>query len=143
MPTGYEADAKCEYFFERDACMAVAGRLDQESKAGQVGEPIPEAERAYFERFYRAIEAERRAVHAEYRKLWEQTATERADDDRALIHLEPAGRDPLDGGRWRLSAHRPGDAVSKIREGDRVLASDGHPTRGTAEIGRASCRERV
>jgi DNA replication ATP-dependent helicase Dna2 len=134
VPTGYEADARCEYCFERDACMAVAGRLDQESKAGEVGEPIPAEERAYFERFYRAIEAERRAVHAEYRKLWEQTATERADDDRALIHLEPAGRDPLDGGRWRLSARRPGDAVSKIREGDRVLASDGHPTRGTAEL---------
>jgi DNA replication ATP-dependent helicase Dna2 len=134
VPTGYEADARCEYCFERDACMAVAGRLDQESKAGEVGEPIPAEERAYFERFYRAIEAERRAVHAEYRKLWEQTATERADDDRALIDLEPAGRDPLDGGRWRLSARRPGDAVSKIREGDRVLASDGHPTRGTAEL---------
>ncbi|PSQ40213.1 AAA family ATPase [Halobacteriales archaeon QS_9_68_42] len=134
VPTGYEADAKCEYCFERDACMAVAGRLDQESKAGQVGEPIPEAERAYFERFYRAIEAERRAVHAEYRKLWEQTAEERADDDRALIGLEPGGQKSLDGGRWRLSARRPGDAVSKIREGDRVLASDGHPTRGTAEL---------
>ena len=134
VPTGYEADARCEYCFERDACMAVAGRLDQESKAGEVGEPIPAEERAYFERFYRAIEAERQAVHAEYRKLWEQTAEERADDDRALIGLEPAGRDPLDGGRWRLSARRPGDAVSKIREGDRVLASDGHPTRGTAEL---------
>jgi len=134
VPTGYEADARCEYCFERDACMAVAGRLDQESKAGEVGEPIPAEERAYFERFYRAIEAERRAVHAEYRKLWEQTATERADDDRALIGLEPAGREPLDGGRWRLSARRPGDAVSKIREGDRVLASDGHPTRRTAEL---------
>ena len=134
VPTGYEADARCEYCFERDTCMAVAGRLDQESKAGEVGEPIPAEERAYFERFYRAIEAERRAIHAEYRKLWEQTAEERADDDRALIGLEPAGRDPLDGGRWRLSARRPGDAVSKIREGDRVLASDGHPTRGTAEL---------
>ncbi|PSQ44611.1 AAA family ATPase [Halobacteriales archaeon SW_5_68_122] len=134
VPTGYEADAKCEYCFERDACMAVAGRLDQESKAGQVGEPIPEAERAYFERFYQATEAERRAVHAEYRKLWEQSAEERADDDRALIGLEPGGQKSLDGGRWRLSARRPGDAVSKIREGDRVLANDGHPTRGTAEL---------
>ena len=115
--------------------MAVAGRLEQESKAGAIpGIAVAEAEQAYFDRFYQAIEAERREVHREYRKLWEQTAEERADDDRALIRLEPAGRDPLDGGRWRLSARRSGDAVSKIREGDRVLASDGHPTRGTAEL---------
>ncbi|WP_254837617.1 AAA domain-containing protein [Natronomonas marina] len=134
VPTGYEADAKCEYCFEQDTCMVVAGRLDQESKAGQIGEPLPDEERAYFERFYRAIEAERREVHAEYRKLWEQSAAERADDDRALIDLEPLGREGVSGGRWRLSARRTSDAVSKIREGDRVLASDGHPTRGTAEL---------
>ena len=134
VPTGYEADARCEYCFEQDTCMVVAGRLDQESKAGQIGEPLPGAERAYFERFYRAIEEERREVHAEYRKLWEQTAEERADDDRALVDLEPVGREPGSGGRWRLRARRTSDAVSKIREGDRVLASDGHPTRGTAEL---------
>jgi len=134
VPTGYEADARCEYCFEQDTCMVVAGRLDQESKAGQIGEPLPGAERAYFERFYRAIEEERREVHAEYRKLWEQTAEERADDDRALVDLEPVGREPVSGGRWRLRARRTSDAVSKIREGDRVLASDGHPTRGTAEL---------
>ena len=134
VPTGFEANAKCEYCFERDTCMAVAGRLDQESKAGTIGEPLPEPERAYFRRFYRAIEEERRAVHAEYRKLWEQTATERAEDDRALINLEPIGREPVSGGRWELRARKPDDAVSKIREGDRVLASDGHPTRGTAEL---------
>ncbi|PSP78279.1 AAA family ATPase [Halobacteriales archaeon QS_4_69_225] len=134
VPTGYEADAKCEYCFERDTCMVVAGRLDQESKAGRVGEPVPDAEQAYFERLYRAIEEERREVHAEYRKLWEQTAAERVDDDRALVDLEPLGRESLDGGRWRLRARRTGDAVSKIREDDRVLASDGHPTRGTAEL---------
>ena len=134
VPTGYEADAICEYCFERDTCMAVAGRLGQASKAGTVGEPLTDEERAYFERLYRAIEAERRAVHDEYRKLWEQSAAERAAEDRALLNLEPIGREAVDGGRWRLTARRPGEAVSKIREGDRVLASDGHPTRGTAEL---------
>jgi len=134
VPTGYEADAKCEYCFEQDTCMVVAGRLDQESKAGQIGQPLPEEERTYFERFYRAIEEERREVHREYRKLWEQSAEERADDDRALLDLEPLGREPVSGGRWRLRARRTSEAVSKIREGDRVLASDGHPTRGTAEL---------
>ncbi|CAI49563.1 ATP-dependent DNA helicase Dna2 [Natronomonas pharaonis DSM 2160] len=134
VPTGFEADANCDYCFEQDTCMVVSGRLDQESKAGQLGEPLPEPERAYFERLYRAIEEERREVHAEYRKLWEQSAAERADDDRALVDLDPLGREPLDGGRWALSARRTSDAVSKIREGDRVLASDGHPTQGTAEL---------
>jgi DNA replication ATP-dependent helicase Dna2 len=134
VPTGFEAEAKCEYCFERDTCMAVAGRLDQESKAGQLGEPLPTEERDYFDRFYTAIEEERRTVHAEYRKLWEQSATERADDDRALIDLEPIERTPIEGGRWELRARRTTEAVSKLRVGDRVLASDGHPTRGTAEL---------
>ncbi|WP_417935944.1 AAA domain-containing protein [Haloarcula saliterrae] len=135
VPTGYEANAKCEYCFEQDTCMAVSGRLDQESKAGQVGVAIPDEERAYFERFYRAIEAERRAVHREYAKLWEQTPEERADDDRALVNLEPTGRTELDGGRWELRANGTG-AVSKIREGDFVMASDGDPVNGDAELGR-------
>ena len=135
VPTGYEANAKCEYCFEQDTCMAVSGRLDQESKAGQVGVAIPEAERDYFERFYDAIEAERRAVHREYAKLWEQSAEERADDDRALIDLEPTGQTELDGGRWELRAKGTG-AVSKIREGGFVMASDGDPVRGDAELGR-------
>ncbi len=134
VPTGYEADATCEYCFEQDTCMVVSGRLDQESKAGQIGTAVPDAERDYFGEFYEAIEAERREVHAEYRKLWEQTARERADDDRALINLEPSGVEPRPGGRWELRAETPTDAVSKIRVGDRVLASDGHPTRGTAEL---------
>ncbi|MFB6308839.1 MAG: AAA domain-containing protein, partial [Haloarculaceae archaeon] len=135
VPTGYEADAKCEYCFEQDTCMAVSGRLAQESKAGQVGSPIPEEEREYFERFYRAIERERRAVHREYAKLWEQSDAERADDDRALVDLEPTGRRELPGGRWELRARGTG-AVSKIREGDVVLASDGDPIDGTAELAR-------
>ncbi|PSQ02832.1 AAA family ATPase [Halobacteriales archaeon QS_5_70_17] len=135
VPTGYEADATCEYCFEQDTCMVVSGRLDQESKAGRIGRPVPEGEREYFDRFYRAIEEERREVHREYVKLWEQTPEERADDDRALIDLEPVGRRRREGGRWELRARGTG-AVSKIREGDVVLASDGHPTRGTAELAR-------
>ena len=134
VPTGFEAGANCEYCFERDTCMVVAGRLGQESKAGQMGRPLPEEERAYFERFYRAIEEERREVHAQYRKLWEQSPRERADDDRALVDLEPVDRTLISGGRWELRARRTTDAVSKLREGDRALASDGHPTQGMAEL---------
>jgi len=135
-PTGFEADAKCEYCFEQDTCMVVSGRLDQESKAGQLGTPIPGGERAYFRELYDAVEAERREVHDEYRKLWEQTPAERADDDRAVVDLEPAGREELPDGRWQLTATRPTAAASKIRQGDRVLASDGDPVKGTAEMAR-------
>ena len=135
VPTGYEADAKCEYCFEQDTCMAVSGRLDQESKAGQVGNPVPAEEQTYFESFYRAIERERKAVHREYAKLWEQSPAERAEDDRALVGLEPAGTEQLADGRWELRASGTG-AVSKIRAGDLVLASDGDPIQGTAELAR-------
>ena len=136
VPTGYEADARCDWCFEQDTCMVVSGRLDQESKAGQVGTPIAEEERGYFEAFYRAIEDERRAVHAEYRKLWEQSADERADDDRALIDLAPIDRQQLSDGDWELRARVPDGAVSKLREGDVALASDGDPIAGDAELGR-------
>jgi DNA replication ATP-dependent helicase Dna2 len=136
VPTGYEADATCEYCFEQDTCMVVSGRLDQESKAGQVGTAIPEDERAYFEEFYHAIEDERRAVHTEYRKLWEQTPGERAEDDRALIDLDPLDRRQLPDGDWELSARVPDGAVSKLREGDVALASSGDPIGGDAELGR-------
>jgi DNA replication ATP-dependent helicase Dna2 len=136
VPTGKEADARCEYCFEQDTCMVVSGRLDQESKAGRVGSALPEAERTYFERQYRAVEAERRAVHREYRKLWEQSPRERADDDRALLDLDPLDRERLDDGRWRLRARKPADAVSKLRAGDVALASDGDPVSGHAELGR-------
>ncbi|NHX38248.1 MULTISPECIES: AAA domain-containing protein [Haloarcula] len=135
VPTGYEANAKCEYCFEQDTCMAVSGRLDQESKAGTVGRAVPDEELDYFERFYTAVEAERRSVHREYAKLWEQTPEERADNDRALIGLKPTGRRELDGGRWELRATGTG-AVSKIREGNLVLASDGDPVTGNAELAR-------
>ncbi|RBI64063.1 AAA family ATPase [halophilic archaeon] len=136
VPTGYEADATCAHCFEQDTCMVVSGRLDQPSKAGQVGTAIPDEERAYFEAQYRAIEAERREVHREYAKLWEQTAEERADADKALIDLDPAGQEEIEDERWRLRARRTDDAVSKIREGDVVLASDGHPVHGHAELAR-------
>jgi DNA replication ATP-dependent helicase Dna2 len=134
VPTGFEADAKCEYCFEQDTCMVVSGRLDQESKAGQIGTPLPEDERDYFDRLYRAIEEERRETHAEYRKLWEQSAAERAADDRALIDLEPLGRREIAGQRWELRARKPDGAVSKLREGDVCLASDGDPVGGHAEL---------
>ena len=136
VPTGYEADATCQYCFEQDTCMVVSGRLDQESKAGQVGTPVPEAERDYFDRFYVALEEERRETHAEYRKLWEQTPEERAADDRALIDLEPVSQTEIAENRWRLRARKPDDAVSKLREGDVALASDGDPVTGHGELGR-------
>ncbi|EMA64794.1 AAA domain-containing protein [Halorubrum kocurii] len=136
VPTGYEADAKCQYCFEQDTCMVVSGRLDQESKAGSVGTPVPDEERDYFDRFYVALEEERRETHAEYRKLWEQTPEERAADDRALIDLEPVSQTEIDDARWELRARKPGDAVSKLREGDVALASDGDPVTGHGELGR-------
>ncbi|PSP59896.1 AAA family ATPase, partial [Halobacteriales archaeon QH_7_66_37] len=45
------------------------------------------------------------------------------------------GRRELDGGRWELRATGTG-AVSKIRVGDLVLASDGDPVGGSAELAR-------
>lgn len=135
VPTGYESNAVCEYCFEQDTCMAVSGRLDQESKAGTVGAALPAAEREYFDRFYRAIETERREIHREYVKLWTQSAAERAADDRALIDLRPQGQNQRADGTWELAAAGE-SAVSKIREGDVVLASDGHPTQGDAELAR-------
>jgi DNA replication ATP-dependent helicase Dna2 len=134
VPTGYEGDATCNYCFEQDTCLVVSGRLDQRSKAGAVGDPLPEPDRAYFEDLYAAIETERRAIHREYAKLWEQTPADRAAADRALVDLEPGEREQLPSGRWRLRAQRPAGAVSKIREGDRVLASDGDPIDGHSEL---------
>ncbi|MFB6299852.1 MAG: AAA domain-containing protein [Halobacteriales archaeon] len=135
VPTGREADAVCEYCFEQDACMVVAGKLDQASKAGQIGAPIPTSHREYFGRFYDLIEAERRVIHRAYTDLWRQSGEERAAADTALIDLEPRGRRRLGDGRWELRAAGQG-AVSKIRTGDVVLASDGHPVDGHAELAR-------
>ncbi|MFB6094046.1 MAG: AAA domain-containing protein [Halanaeroarchaeum sp.] len=136
VPTGYEADATCAYCFEQDTCKVVSGRLDQESKAGAVGSALPEDELEYFEELYAAIETERREIHAEYRKLWSQSPTERAEADRAVLDLEPTDRTRLPDGRYRLEARRPTAAASKIREGDRVMVSDGDPVEGRAELGR-------
>ncbi len=136
VPTGFEADATCEYCFEQDTCMVVSGRLDQESKAGRIGTALPEEEREYFDTWYGRIESERRAVHDEYHKLWKQTPEQRADDDRAIIDLEPAGRERTEDGRWRLFATRPEPTTSKIRAGDTVLASEGDPVGGAADLGR-------
>jgi DNA replication ATP-dependent helicase Dna2 len=135
VPTGHEGNAPCEYCFVRDTCMVVAGRLAQTSKAGEIGDPVPDSEREYFERMYRAIEEERREIHSEYVKLWTQSPEERAADDRALIDLQPVSKRQREDGTWELRAQGT-DAVSKIREGDVVLASDGHPTRGHAELAR-------
>jgi DNA replication ATP-dependent helicase Dna2 len=130
VPTGYEANATCEYCFEQDHCLVVSGRLDQDGKAGQIGTAVPDEEQAYFTEQYRFLEDERRAIHDEYAKLWEQSAEERAADNRALIDLEPVDRRQLENGRWELRARRRHDAVSKIRDGDLVLASSGDPIRG-------------
>ncbi len=135
VPTGYEADATCEYCFEQDTCLAVSGRLAQESKAGQIGSPVPPEEREYFDQMYRLLEEERRAVHRSYARLWVEGPEERAASDRALIDLEPTDVRQLDDGRWELRAE-PTGATSKIREGDRVLASDGDPIDGDAEPAR-------
>ncbi|RRJ28279.1 AAA domain-containing protein [Halocatena pleomorpha] len=137
VPTGYESNAICEYCFEQDTCMVVSGRLDQESKAGAVGTALPAAEREYFDRLYRAAEAERREIHREYAKLWTQSAAERAADDKALLDLQPQERSQRANGTWELRAENDDTtAVSKIREGETVLASDGHPTRGDTELAR-------
>ena len=136
VPTGYEADAVCNYCFEQDTCMVVSGRLDQPSKAGSVGRSVPAAERDYFDRIYRGLEAERETVHAAYRRLWETDASERAANDRALIGLDPLDRRRREGGRWAVAASKPAGTVSKLREGDLVLASDGDPVGGDAELAR-------
>ncbi|MFW5965466.1 MAG: AAA domain-containing protein, partial [Halodesulfurarchaeum sp.] len=134
VPTGYEGDATCEYCFEQDTCLVVSGRLDQRSKAGSIGEPLPEADRSFFETTYEAIEAERRAIHREYAAVFSQSPAERVEADRALLGLEPIDREQLSDGRYRLTLDRPSGAVSKIRSGDRVLASDGDPIDGRSEL---------
>ena len=134
VPTGFEADARCEYCFEQDSCMVVAGRLEQTAKAGQVGQSLPTYVREYFERMYAAIEAEREAIHEEYRKLWTQSPAERASEDKALIGLECQDQHQLPDGSWEITANIPEEAVSKLRVGDRALASEGNPIAGRTEL---------
>jgi DNA replication ATP-dependent helicase Dna2 len=142
VPTGEEADATCEYCFEQDTCRVVAGRLDQHSKAGSIGRPLPPAERAYFGRFYGLVERERDAIHEAYARLWQRSGVERADADRALVDLEPIDRERGADGRWTLRLDRPPGETSKLREGDYVIASDGEPIAGHSEIARIERLER-
>ncbi len=136
IPTGYEADANCDRCFVQDTCRAVAGRLDQESKAGRVGRTLPAADQAYFTTLYKSIEHERRAVHDAYRQLWEQSATDRAEAGRALIDVTPGEQTQQADGQWQLQVDIPPGTVSRIREGEFVLASDGDPIGGQAELAR-------
>ncbi len=118
-PTGHEADAHCPSCFEYDACRVVAGRLDQESKAGTIGETLPEEEREYFERHHEALEDERRAVYDEHPSI--------SSDEGALeVNVRDAER--LGDGGWRLELRRASDEPTRITEGDLVLVSDGSPS---------------
>lgn len=136
VPTGFEGNAKCDFCFEQDTCLVISGRLNQRSKAGQIGTPLPKLERETFHRLYRAIERERYEVHREYIKLLDQSASERAMDDRALIDLSPVECYPDENGRWITTARRRSKAVSKLREGDLALISDGDPITGESVLGK-------
>ncbi len=120
VPTGYEADANCATCFEQDVCRVVAGRLGQESKAGSIGEPLPEEEREYFEEQHAVLEEERRAVHDEHASL--------SSDDGAL-EVEVREAEPLGDGGYLLELAKPRDQPTRITEGDLVLVSDGSPSR--------------
>lgn len=120
VPTGHEADAHCPSCFERDACMVVAGRLEQESKAGTVGASLPEKERNYFEEQHAALEEERRAVYDEHTSL--------SSENEALeVSVRDAER--LADGGWRLELARTSDEPTRVAEGDLVLVSGGDPSK--------------
>lgn len=118
-PTGHEANANCSTCFEYDACTVVAGRLEQESKAGTVGAPLPQEELDYFEKHHEVLERERRAVHEEHASL-------SSDDDALDVEVRDAER--LDGG-WKLMLQKSPDDPTRITEGDLVLISDGDPSK--------------
>ena len=118
-PTGHEADAHCPSCFEYDACRVVAGRLNQESKAGTVGETLPEEEREYFERHHGALEDERRAVYDEHASL---------SSDKGALEVKLRDAESLADGGWRLELSRTSDEPTRITEGDLVLVSDGSPS---------------
>ncbi|MDY6780675.1 MAG: AAA domain-containing protein, partial [Halobacteria archaeon] len=137
VPTGtdYGADPYCDACFEQDSCMVVSGKLGQESKAGRIeGIELPEEEKEFFEEQYEYIEDERSEAHDEYRKIWEQTPEEREENDKAITGLEPVSKHRTDDGTWVLKASLRRNVVSKIREGDVVLASDGDPVEGDSEV---------
>ncbi|MCX2819646.1 AAA domain-containing protein [Haladaptatus sp. F3-133] len=119
-PTGHEANADCSRCFEYDTCTVVAGRLDQESKAGTVGEPLPDEERDYFEEQHAVLEQERRAVHDEHSSL---------SDDEGALEVRVRDAEPLADGGWRLELSRTSDEPTRITEGDLVLVSDGDPSK--------------
>jgi DNA replication ATP-dependent helicase Dna2 len=118
-PTGHEADADCSTCFEYDTCTVVAGRLGQESKAGEIGAPLPEEEREYFEDQHATLEDERRAVHDEHASL--------SSDDGAL-EVEVRDTERLADGGWRIELTRTTEEPTRITEGDLVLVSDGSPS---------------
>jgi Superfamily I DNA and RNA helicases and helicase subunits len=132
-PSGFDGQLPCERCFERDHCMVIAARLDERSKAGRIGEPLPVAVREHLETLTAAIEAERTAVHARIDALWRAGATA-ADSDRALRDLRPTDRRRRADGRWELSATAPDHATSRLRVGDLALASAGDPRRDGAEV---------
>jgi len=118
-PTGHEANANCSTCFEYDTCTVVAGRLEQESKAGTVGAPLPEEEREYFEEQHTALEEERRAVHDEHASL---------SSEEGAMEVELRDAERLADGGWRLELARVSDEPKRITEGDLVLISDGSPS---------------
>jgi len=122
VPTGHEANANCSMCFEKDPCMVVAGRLEQESKAGAIGEPLPDEQREYFGEQYAVVEKERDAVHEESARLSED------EDEGALDGLETTSAERLGDGGWRLVLRKPPEATSRVTEGDLVLLSQGDPS---------------
>ncbi len=124
IPSGYEGEAICDYCFEQDHCLVVSGRLDQKSKAGKIGEKLPQNERDYFSDQYKFLHNERLAIYKEYQNLWEKNT-----GDKALIDLDLVNSKKQDNGKWKIKT-KIKNQVSKIQAGDLVIASDGNPETG-------------
>jgi Superfamily I DNA and RNA helicases and helicase subunits len=132
-PTGFDGQLPCARCFERDHCMVIAARLDERSKAGRIGEPLPAPVRAHLQTLTAAIEQERAAVHARIDALWRSPTT--ADEsDRSLRGLRPIDRRRRSDGRWELTASAPDATISRLRVGDLALASGGDPRSDGAEV---------
>lgn len=140
IPTGHEADAICEYCYVHDSCRAVAGRLDHESKAGQLGEPLSAPLRGYFEANYQVIEQERLAVKRSYRRLWERSDGE---SQETLSNLTPVATTPTDDGGVSMKLRRSDQRPTKLSAGDLVLASATAPTDGPVDIARIKSLDRT